>query len=114
MFMIQTLNKISATGLDRLPHDLYEIASEIIHPDAIILRSHNMQDMKLPGSLKAIARAGAGVNNIPVDKCSERGIVVFNTPGANSNSVKELVITGLFLSSRDILGDTDVESDRYG
>ncbi len=104
MFIVQTLNKISAAGLDRLPHDLYEIASEIIHPDAIIVRSHKMHDMKLPGSLKAIARAGAGVNNIPVEKCSERGIVVFNTPGANANSVKELVITGLFLSSRDILG----------
>jgi D-3-phosphoglycerate dehydrogenase len=104
MFMIQTLNKISPAGLDKLPHDLYEIASEIIHPDAIIARSYKMHDMKLPHSLKAVARAGAGMNNIPVDKCSERGIVVFNTPGANANSVKELVLAGLFLTSRNILG----------
>lgn len=107
MFMIQTLNKISPAGLDRLPHDLYEIASEIIHPDAVIVRSHKMHDMKLPRSLQAIARAGAGVNNIPVDRCSDRGIVVFNTPGANANSVKELVLTGLFLTSRNILGGID-------
>ena len=107
MFKIQTLNKISTAGLDRLPHDLYEIASEIIHPDAVIVRSYKMHDMKLPPSLQAIARAGAGVNNIPVDRCSERGIVVFNTPGANANSVKELVLTGLFLTSRNILGGID-------
>ena len=107
MFKIQTLNKISTAGLDRLPHDLYEIASEIIHPDAVIVRSYKMHDMKLPQSLQAIARAGAGVNNIPVDRCSERGIVVFNTPGANANSVKELVLTGLFLTSRNILGGID-------
>jgi D-3-phosphoglycerate dehydrogenase len=104
MFKIQTLNKISPTGLDKLSHDLYEIASEIIHPDAIIVRSHKMHDMELPESLQAIARAGAGVNNIPIDRCSERGIIVFNTPGANANSVKELVLAGLFLTSRDILG----------
>ena len=104
MFKIQTLNKISTMGLDKLSHDLYEIASEIIHPDAIIVRSYKMHDMELPESLQAIARAGAGVNNIPVDRCSERGIIVFNTPGANANSVKELVLTGLFLTSRDILG----------
>jgi D-3-phosphoglycerate dehydrogenase len=107
MFKLQTLNKISTAGLDRLPHDLYEIASEIIHPDAVIVRSYKMHDMKLPQSLQAIARAGAGVNNIPVDRCSERGIVVFNTPGANANSVKELVLTGLFLTSRNILGGID-------
>jgi D-3-phosphoglycerate dehydrogenase len=103
MFMIQTLNKISAAGLDLFPHDLYEIASEIIHPDAVLVRSHNMLEMQLPPSVKAVARAGAGVNNVPVESCSQRGIVVFNTPGANANSVKELVLAGLFLTSRSII-----------
>jgi len=103
MFMIQTLSKISPAGLELFSRDLYEIASEIIHPDAILVRSHNMHQMELPHTLKAIARAGTGVNNIPIDACSARGIVVFNTPGANANSVKELVITGLFLASRKIV-----------
>jgi D-3-phosphoglycerate dehydrogenase len=103
MFMIQTLNKISPAGLERFPRDNFEIASEIMHPDAIVVRSHNMHNMEFPPSLLAIARAGAGVNNIPVDPCLERGVVVFNTPGANANSVKELVLAGLFLSSRKIL-----------
>lgn len=102
MYKIQSLNKISTLGLDLFPRETYEVASEIGHPDAIILRSFNMHDMNLPDTLKAVARAGAGVNNIPVDKCSERGIIVFNTPGANANSVKELVLAGLFLSSRNI------------
>lgn len=103
MFKIQTLNKISSKGLDLLPHDNYEIASEFQNPDGIILRSFKMHDMTLPASLKAIARAGAGVNNIPIERCSESGIVVFNTPGANANAVKELVICGLLLSSRGIV-----------
>jgi D-3-phosphoglycerate dehydrogenase len=103
MFLIQTLNKISAAGLDLFPHDLYEIASEIIHPDAILVRSHNMLQMELPPSIRAVARAGAGVNNIPIEHCSRRGIAVFNTPGANANSVKELVLAGLFLTSRGII-----------
>ncbi len=102
MARIQTLNKISSVGLDVLPREDYEIASELSNPDAIILRSFKMHDMELPETLLAVARAGAGVNNIPIDKCSEKGIVVFNTPGANANSVKELVITSLFLSSRKI------------
>jgi D-3-phosphoglycerate dehydrogenase / 2-oxoglutarate reductase len=102
MFKIKTLNKIDSEGLNLLPLDHYEIASEIPNPDAIILRSFNMHDMELPNSLKAVARAGAGVNNIPIDRCTEKGIVVFNTPGANANGVKELVIAGLFLASRDI------------
>lgn len=102
MFKIQTLNKISTKGLDLLPHDRYEIASEFLHPDAIVLRSYNMHTMELPVSLKAIARAGAGVNNIPIDRCNEQGIVVFNTPGANANSVKELVLTGMLLSARKV------------
>lgn len=104
MFKIQTLNKISSTGLDLLPHSKYEVASEFINPDAIILRSFKMHDMELPTSLKAIARAGAGVNNIPIEKCSQKGIVVFNTPGANANAVKELVLAGMLISSRDIIG----------
>ena len=102
MARIQTLNKISSVGLDVLPREDYEIASVLSNPDAIILRSYKMHDMELPETLIAVARAGAGVNNIPVDKCSEKGIVVFNTPGANANSVKELVIASLFLSSRKI------------
>ncbi len=102
MYKIQTLNKIANVGLELFPRDDYEIASEIINPDAILLRSANMLEMEIPASVKAVARAGAGVNNIPVNKCSERGIVVFNTPGANANSVKELVIAGLLMSSRKI------------
>ena len=104
MFKIQTLNKISSTGLSLLPLDNYESSSEILNPDAILVRSFKMHDMELPESLLAIGRAGAGVNNIPVDKCSENGVVVFNTPGANANAVKELVLSSLFLSSRDIVG----------
>jgi D-3-phosphoglycerate dehydrogenase len=103
MYKIQTLNKISSLGLEIFPRDGYEIASEIINPDAILVRSQNMLDMDLPQSVKAIARAGAGVNNVPVDKCSEMGIVVFNTPGANANGVKELVIAGMLISSRRII-----------
>jgi D-3-phosphoglycerate dehydrogenase / 2-oxoglutarate reductase len=102
MFKIRTLNKIDTEGLNLFPLDNYEIASEIPTPDAIILRSFNMHDMELSASLKAVARAGAGVNNIPVEKCTENGVVVFNTPGANANGVKELVIAGLLLASRDI------------
>lgn len=103
MFKIQTLNAIDPKGLSLLPLGGYEIASEIPNPDAIVLRSHKMHDMELPPSLKAIARAGAGVNNIPIDRCTEKGIVVFNTPGANANGVKEMVIAGLMLASRDII-----------
>ena len=102
MYNIQTLNKISKKGLAVLDAN-YNIADEIENPDGIILRSFKMHDMELPESLKAVARAGAGVNNIPIDKCTEKGIVVFNTPGANANAVKELVISALFLSSRKIV-----------
>ena len=104
MFKIQTLNKIDPDGLKLFPLDNYEIASEIPNPDAIILRSFKMHDMELPASLKAVARAGAGVNNIPIEKCTEKGIVVFNTPGANANGVKEAVIAGMLLASRDFIG----------
>lgn len=102
MFKIQTLNKIDPIGLKNFPLDQYEIASEFAKPDAIVVRSAAMHDMDLPASLKAIARAGAGVNNIPIEKCTEKGIVVFNTPGANAHAVKELVIAGMLLSSRGI------------
>ncbi|MDC7221190.1 MAG: 3-phosphoglycerate dehydrogenase family protein [Spirochaetales bacterium] len=104
MYSIQTLNKISAKGLDRMDRENYEIASELTQPDAILVRSMKLHDMDFPASVKAIGRAGAGVNNIPLDKCSEKGIVVFNTPGANANSVKELVLAALLVSSRDIIG----------
>ena len=102
MFKIQTLNKISAVGLERLPLDSYEVASEFAEPDAVVVRSAKMHDMEMPDTLKAIARAGAGYNNIPVPTCTERGIVVFNTPGANANGVKEMVVAGMLLSSRGI------------
>lgn len=101
MYNIQTLNKISKVGLSRLG-DSYNCADEVVNPDAILVRSASMHEMEMPESLLAIARAGAGVNNIPLDKCSEQGIVVFNTPGANANAVKELVIAGLLMSSRKI------------
>lgn len=102
MYKIQTLNKISTLGLELFQRDEYEIASEIMHPDAAIVRSFDMHEMALAESLKVIARAGAGVNNIPIEKCSEKGIVVLNTPGANANSVKELVIAGMLLCSRKV------------
>jgi len=104
MYKIQTLNKIDQEGLQVFPSNTYEIASEMAEPDAIVLRSFSMHDMELPQSVKAIARAGAGVNNIPIAKCTEKGIVVFNTPGANANGVKELVIASLLLASRDVIG----------
>ncbi|OQX74371.1 MAG: 3-phosphoglycerate dehydrogenase [Campylobacteraceae bacterium 4484_4] len=104
MYKIRTLNKISPKGLDLFPRDKYEVASELPDPDAIIVRSFKMHDMEFGDNLKAIARAGAGTNNIPIDRCSEKGIIVFNTPGANANAVKEIVIASLFLASRDIVG----------
>jgi len=104
MFRIQTLNKISPLGLDLFPRDKYEFASDIPNPDAILVRSAEMNSMEIPASVQAIARAGAGYNNIPVAKCSESGVVVFNTPGANANAVKELTIASMLISSRDIVG----------
>lgn len=103
MYNVLTLNKISKVGLGRLT-DNYTVADDMANPDAILLRSFKMHDMELPASLKAVARCGAGVNNIPLDKCADKGIVVFNTPGANANAVKELVLTGLLLTSRNIVG----------
>lgn len=102
MYKIQTLNNISAKGLDRLPRDSYETGTEISAPDAILLRSYKMHDMQVPDSVLAVGRAGAGVNNIPVDAMSDQGIPVFNTPGANANAVKELVLAGMFLAARNI------------
>ncbi len=102
MFTVKTLNKISEKGLNILPEDMYQLSEDAAAPDAILVRSANMLDMEFPDSLKTIARAGAGVNNIPLDRCTEKGIVVFNTPGANANGVKELVLASLFLSSRKI------------
>ncbi len=103
MYKIQTLNKISAEGLANFPRDDYEIASEILNPDAILLRSADMHSMELPASVKAVARAGAGVNNIPIPAMTEKGVVVFNTPGANANAVRELVLLSLLLSSRPVI-----------
>ena len=102
MFKLQTLNKISSTGLDVFEKGKYEISTEVNNPDAILVRSANMLEMELSDNLKSIARAGAGVNNIPIDRCTEKGIVVFNTPGANANAVKELVIASLLISSRKV------------
>jgi len=101
MYKIDLLNNISEKGLS-LFTEKYEYRADISEPDGILVRSKEMKDMSLPPSVKAIARAGAGVNNIPIDKCSEKGIVVFNTPGANANGVKELVVLGLLLSSRKV------------
>ncbi len=107
MFKILTHNKISVKGLEKSPREAYEIASEIGNPDAIMLRSHQLTPETIPATVKGIGRAGAGVNNIPVADCTERGVVVFNAPGANANAVKELVIAGLLMATRDILGGID-------
>jgi D-3-phosphoglycerate dehydrogenase len=101
-FRILTLNNISMSGLERLPRDRYEVASGIAQPDAVMLRSADMHSMEIPSSVKAVARAGAGTNNVPVTKLSKRGVPVFNAPGANANAVKELVIAGMFLAARNI------------
>jgi len=98
------MNKISSRGLEIFPRDRYEVASEIPNPDALLVRSADLQTTDIPNSVLAIARAGAGYNNIPVSFCSNRGIAVFNTPGGNANAVKELALAALFLASRDILG----------
>lgn len=102
MFKIKTYNNIAVAGLERFPRNLYEVASEIQHPDAIILRSHKLSLEEIPETVKAVGRAGIGVNNIPVEELTKRGVVVFNTPGANANAVTELTLAGLFLASRNI------------
>jgi D-3-phosphoglycerate dehydrogenase len=114
MYKILTLNNISVTGLERLPRDEYEVASEIQNPDAILVRSHNMHEMAIPSTLKAVGRAGAGVNNIPVARLSERGVVVFNAPGANANAVKEAVLVSLFLAARNICQAWEAASSLAG
>jgi D-3-phosphoglycerate dehydrogenase len=101
-FRIQTLNDIAVVGLERLPRERYEVASELAEPDAILLRSADMHGLKVPASVKCVARAGAGTNNIPVEALALRGIPVFNAPGANANAVKELVLAGLFLAARNL------------
>lgn len=102
MFKIRTLNNIAVAGLRRLPREHYEVGSEISRPDAILVRSANMHDMDIADSVVAIGRAGAGVNNIPIKAMSDRGVPVFNSPGANANAVKELVIAGLLVAARNI------------
>ena len=102
MYNIKTMNKIAAVGLNRLPTDRYTVGDDAVNEDGILVRSAKLHDYPFPDSLWAIARAGAGVNNIPVEQCAEKGIVVFNTPGANANAVKELAVCALLLSSRDI------------
>jgi D-3-phosphoglycerate dehydrogenase len=115
MFRILTLNPISQKGLEQLPTEYYEVSDSFSDPDAILVRSFKMHDMELSPACKIITRAGAGTNNIPVDRCTDRGIVVCNTPGANANSVKELVLAALFLSSRKIIeGVTWVNSLKKG
>ena len=103
MYKIQTLNKISSAGLNDFPRESYEVASSINDADAILVRSQDMHGLKLPETLKAIGRAGAGTNNIPIEEMTTRGIAVFNTPGANANAVKELVILAILLSSRPVI-----------
>jgi D-3-phosphoglycerate dehydrogenase len=102
MFKIQTLNTISASGLNEFPRHLYEISSEFTHPDAILVRSQSLHELTIPDSVQAIGRAGAGVNNIPIPALTKRGIPVFNTPGANANAVRELVLAGMLLASRNL------------
>jgi D-3-phosphoglycerate dehydrogenase len=102
MFKVLTLNNIAVEGLRRLPRSRYEVASEIAHPDAILLRSHNMHEMEIPSTVAAIGRAGAGTNNIPIGAMSARGVPVFNAPGANANAVKELTIAGMLIGARNL------------
>ena len=103
MFKINCLNPIADVGLKNFS-DQYQITADISEADGVLVRSASMHDMEIPGSLLAVARAGAGVNNIPLDKCAEKGVVVFNTPGANANGVKELVLAGMLLAARDVVG----------
>ena len=107
MYRIKTLNKISSVGLARLDRERFRVGSDVENEDGVLVRSAPMHEYEFSSSLRAIARAGAGTNNIPVDRCSENGIVVFNTPGANANAVKELVIAAMLVASRDILGGAD-------
>jgi D-3-phosphoglycerate dehydrogenase len=114
MHRIKTYNALSSKGLKRFDPECFEVGEGIEHPSAILLRSHKLQAAEIPDSVAAIARAGAGVNNIPVALCSERGIPVFNTPGANANAVKELVAAAMLLASRDIVGGIAFARDQDG
>ena len=114
MFRILTLNNISVKGLEHLPREHYEVGFETACPDAILVRSHKMHGMQIPPNLKAVGRAGAGVNNIPVDELSRLGIPVFNTPGANANAVKELVLAGMLVASRNICQAWDYARRLHG
>ena len=107
MFKVRTYNQISIKGLERFPRKSYEVGSDIAHPDAFLLRSQKLQGIEVPATLLAVARAGAGVNNVPVAEYGRQGIVVFNTPGANANAVKELVMAGMLLSARGIIDGMD-------
>ena len=107
MYRIKTMNKIASAGLDQLDKSRFQVGEDVENEDGILVRSAKMHDYVFPDALRAIARAGAGTNNIPIDRCSESGIVVFNTPGANANAVKELVIAALLIASRDIVGGVD-------
>jgi D-3-phosphoglycerate dehydrogenase len=113
-YKILTLNNIRVAGLERLPRDRYDVASELQYPDAVLLRSFNMHDWPIPETLKAVGRAGAGVNNIPVDRLTARGVPVFNAPGANANAVKELVLASLFLVARNICRAWEYSRDLQG
>ena len=104
MYRIKTLNKISSAGLAHLDQTRFQVGNDVENEDGILVRSAAMHEYEFPQALRAIARAGAGTNNIPIDRCSENGIVVFNTPGANANAVKELVIAAMLIASRDIMG----------
>lgn len=106
MYKVHCMNNIAKVGTDSLGEN-YELVSELDGANAILVRSANLNEVEFPGSLLAIARAGAGVNNIPIDRCAEEGVVVFNTPGANANAVKELVLAGMLLASRDIIGGNE-------
>lgn len=114
MINIKTFNNISDKGLSRLPSDVYNISEDHADPDAIILRSAKLHDMEIGGNLKAVGRAGAGTNNVPVDRMSEEGVVVFNAPGANANAVKELVIVGMLLACRNIVQAWDYAANVQG
>ena len=103
MYQVKVLNKIPERGLQLFPKDLYSIGEDFSDPDIIILRSKNILDFEIGPNLKAVGRSGAGTNNIPVERLTENGVVVFNTPGANANAVKELVVAGLLMSTRNLL-----------
>ncbi|WP_028401603.1 phosphoglycerate dehydrogenase [Ectobacillus panaciterrae] len=114
MYTIQTLNNIADIGLDIFKDGSYTVTKEDSNPDGVLLRSFNMHNLELPENLKGIARAGAGVNNIPVEACTEKGIVVFNTPGANANAVKELVLASMLMSSRNLLDGISWAKNLHG